>query len=491
MSTSSHPANQTVSAPDAITSMTALDLSATIKARQVSCRDVMQAFVSRIHELNPRFNPIVAMRDADALLAEADAADADLAAGNYRGWMHGFPLAPKDLSLASGLPATRGSLLFKDFVPDTDSITVARARADGAIVIGKTNTPEFGLGSQTFNPVYGATRNAWNEALTAGGSSGGGATALALNMLPVNDGSDMMGSLRNPAAFNGIYGFRPSWGRVPQGPVPDLFVQQLGVDGPMGRNPRDCARLLGTQAGYDARSPLSLTGDGSEFAALAGYQPPNSQPLAGKRIGWLGDLDGYLAMQPGVLDRCQLALNTLQGLGATVEPTEPGFAPAKLWESWLVLRAGIQGGNLGALIKDPERRKLVKDAVIWEAECASSATAADFFQASVVRSQFYLAMLRQFEQWDFLALPSAQVFPFDVNTDWPREINGRTMDTYHRWMEVVLPATMGGLPAVSLPVPASTNNGHATDMTGVQLIGAPRADAPVLQAAIDYFDAVR
>jgi amidase len=390
-------------------------------------------------------------------------------------------------ALTRGIPSTRGSLLFKDFVPNEDSITVSRARGDGAIVIGKTNTPEFGLGSQTFNPVYGVTRNAWNDQLAAGGSSGGAASALALNMLPVNDGSDMMGSLRNPAAFNGIYGFRPSAGRVPQGPLPDVFVQQLGVDGPMGRNPQDCARLLATQAGYHARAPLSLPGDGNEFIALSTYEPNDSKPLAGKRIGWLGDMNAYLPMEPGVLDRCHLALKQLESLGASIEATTLGFEPAELWRSWLVLRAGLQGGNLGPMIKDPARKKLVKDAVVWEAQSAAESTAADFFQASAARSRFYMAMLKQFEQWDYLALPTAQVFPFDAELDWPRTVNGKTMDTYHRWMEVVLPATMAGLPAVSPPVRPSRNDGQATDMAGLQLIGPPRDDTAVLRASIDFY----
>ncbi|MGB7180733.1 MAG: amidase [Burkholderiaceae bacterium] len=485
-----HPVNQTVPETNEITAMGGLELSAAIQSKRVSCVEVMRTFLERIHAINPRFNAIVALQDDDDLIAQAKTADQELAQGKSRGWLHGIPQAPKDLMLTRGIVTTRGSKLFENFVPTEDMVSVGRLRDEGAIFIGKTNTPEFGLGSQTYNDVYGATRNAWNEKLCAGGSSGGAGSALALNLLPVNDGSDMMGSLRNPAAFNGIYGFRPSAGRVPGAPSPDQFVQQLGVEGPMGRSPQDCARLLATQAGRTVRAPLSLAGDGSEFVPLASYQPANSRPLTGKRIGWLADLDGYLPMQPGVVERCQIGVKQLESLGASVEPVSLNFKPEALWQSWLVLRAGIQGGNLGALIANPEHRALVKPAVIWEAENAAGASAADFFQASVTRTSFYLSMVEMFETWDFLVMPTAQVFPFDVQTDWPREINGKPMDTYHRWMEVVLVPTMAGLPAMNLPIPATTNDGNAVDMTGIQLIGKPQDDSGVLTASIDFYNSL-
>ncbi len=481
-----HSVNQTVSAADDITALDALDLSAAIHAKKFSCQEVMRAYLDRINEVNGRFNAIVALQDEDDLMAQATSADAQLAAGQSQGWLHGIPQAPKDLALTKGIRTTRGSTLFVDLVPAEDSLIVERAREAGAIIIGKTNTPEFGLGSHTYNPVYGATGNACNEKLSAGGSSGGGAVALALNLLPVADGSDMMGSLRNPAAFNGIYGFRPSAGRVPLVPGVDQFVQQLGIEGPMARTPQNCARLLATQAGYSVRAPLSLAGDGSEFLPLADYQPKNSKPLAGKRIGWMGDFNGYLPMQDGVLDRCAVALKQLESLGAIVEPVAPNFDPAVLWQTWLVLRSGLQGGTLGPLIEDPAKRAVVKEAVVWEAQNARESSSADFFQASAARTSFYLSVVEMFDSFDFLMLPTAQVFPFDVALDWPKEIGDKKMDTYHRWMEVVLTPTMSGLPAMNLPVAASVNDGKATDMTGVQLIGKPQGDVAVLQASIDF-----
>ncbi|HET8747225.1 MAG TPA: amidase family protein, partial [Ramlibacter sp.] len=290
-------------------------LSRRIAAREVSCRDVMRASLQRIERLNPRHNAIVSLRDPDELLAEADARDAALARGERAGWMHGFPIAIKDLSDAQGLPTTMGSPAVGRRMPAADALFVQRIRAAGAIVIGKTNTAEFGLGSHTYNAVFGITRNAWDARKSAGGSSGGAAVAVALGMLPVADGSDMGGSLRNPAAFNNILGFRPSRGRVPAVPAEDVFFQQLGTEGPMGRTTEDVARLLCTMAGWDARAPLSL----SESVP----DPESADPIActpGKRIGWLGSLWPDLPLEPGIRELCEQALRKLEAAGFIVEP---------------------------------------------------------------------------------------------------------------------------------------------------------------------------
>ena len=236
-----------------IIAMDAAELSSAIRTRKVSCREVMQAYLDQIDRVNPKVNAIVSLRDRDAVLAEADERDRELAGGYYRGWMHGFPQAPKDLAATVGLPTTLGSPIFRDTIPPEDAIVVERIKKSGAIIIGKTNVPEFGLGSHTYNNVFGTTLNAYDQTKTAGGSSGGAAVALALRMLPVADGSDMMGSLRNPAAYNNIFGFRPSLGRVPLAPTPEIFYQQLATEGPMARTVTDLAMLLSTQAGYDER----------------------------------------------------------------------------------------------------------------------------------------------------------------------------------------------------------------------------------------------
>lgn len=302
-----------------IVALDALPLSAAIRRRELSCREVMQAYLAQIERFNPRVNAIVSLQAESRLLAQADERDRQLARGEWLGWMHGMPQAIKDLAATSGIPTTLGSPLFAGQVPEHDAIVVERVKSSGAIVIGKTNVPEFGLGSQTYNPLFGTTRNAYDPARIAGGSSGGAAVALALRMLPVADGSDMMGSLRNPAAYNNVYGFRPSQGRVPHGPQAELFVQQLATEGPMGRSVADLARLLATQAGYDPRCPLSLRDDPRRFADDLG------RDFRGARLGWLGDYAGYLPMEEGVLELCEAALGDFAELGCEVEACLPDY----------------------------------------------------------------------------------------------------------------------------------------------------------------------
>ena len=307
--------------PDSLCDLDADALSRMIHSRSVGCRETLESFLDRIERLNPTYNAIVSLRDRDELLREADARDAMLARGESMGWLHGMPIAIKDLASTRGIRTTWGSPIFRDFVPDADSLPVERVRRAGAIVIGKTNTPEFGLGSQTYNRVFGVTRNAYDASRCAGGSSGGAAVALALRLLPIADGSDYGGSLRNPAAFNNVLGLRPSQGRVPAAPVDDAFVAQFSTDGPMARSVVDLARMLAIQSGYDRRAPLSLAVDDALSAALT--QPAERWQTAaggagwrGCRIGWLGDYDGYLPTEPGVLEVCAGALGALRASAA-------------------------------------------------------------------------------------------------------------------------------------------------------------------------------
>ena len=454
----------------------ACELSEAIHARRVSCRELMDACLARIEALNPAFNAIVSLRAHDALRAEAEARDAELARGTSRGWLHGMPLAVKDTTATAGLRTTFGSPLFADHVPAHDAIVVERMKRAGAIVIGKTNVPEFGLGSHTYNPVFGTTRNAWDTRRSAGGSSGGAAVALALRLLPVADGSDVMGSLRNPAAFGNVFGMRPSTGRVPGGPLGDLYVSQLGTEGPLARRVRDLAMLLAIQAGHDARAPLSIAEDGRAFAE------PLQAHARGLRIGWLGDLGGYLPMERGVLDVCAGALRRLEGLGCAVEPLALGHSPAALWRCWLTWRSWLIAGRLAPHHANPAERERLKPEARWEVEQGLRLSAADVHAASLERSAFHRQLLRLFERVDVLALPSAQVWPFDAALDWPKAIEGTTMDTYHRWMEVTLYATLGGLPAISVP---AGFDARGLPM-GLQLIGAPHADRAVLELAAAY-----
>lgn len=281
----------------------AASLANAIRSRQVSCVEVMAAYLDHIEKINPRVNAIVALQDRTSLLAQSEEHDRQVARGELMGPLHGFPLAVKDLMPVKGIRTTQGSPILKDFVPEADGIMVERLRRAGGIFIGKTNAPEFGLGSHTYNPVYGATRNAYDQSRSAGGSSGGAAVALALRMLPVADGSDYGGSLRNPAGWNNVFGFRTSAGLVPPN-VADGWLPSMGVVGPMARNVPDLAMLLSVQAGYDARVPLSMTGDGT------GFQRRLETDLKGKRIAWSGDFRGYLPYEPGVLEVCRSALRS-------------------------------------------------------------------------------------------------------------------------------------------------------------------------------------
>ena len=455
-----------------ITDLSALALSAAIAERRLDCRSVMAAYLSRIEAINPLLNAIVSLQPAEALMAEAGEADRALAAGEYRGWLHGMPFAVKDLSEAKGISCTFGSANYADFVPDYDDIHVERIRAAGAIVIGKTNAPEMGLGSHTYNPVFGVTRNPYDRTKSAGGSSGGAAAGLAARILPVADGSDMMGSLRNPAGFNNVIGFRPSFGRVPS-LGNELFLGQLAVNGPMGRTVADVAALLATQAGHDPRDPLSLVGDDLS---------PDGRDIAGARIGWLGDFGGYLPFEPGMLELCRASLDVFRTLGCTVEEVPPGFDMARLWQVWRTLRHFLVSNGQAPDYADPARRARMKPEMIWEIENGRHLSAAEVHAASLGRSDWHRYVASLFERYDFLILPSAQVFPFAAEIDWPKAIDGRAMDTYHRWMEVVIGPTLAGLPVAAMPAGFSADGLPG----GIQIIGPARADRAVLSVAAAY-----
>ena len=459
-----------------IPNMSALVLSKAIHSKQVSCREVMQAYLKQIETHNPASNAIVSLAPQEALLAQADERDTQLARGQSMGWMHGLPQAVKDLADVEGFRTSQGSPLTPLTPAGKDGLMAARMRAAGCIMIGKTNTPEFGLGSHTFNEVFGATRNAWDPTKTAGGSSGGAAVALAQRMLPVADGSDFMGSLRNPAGWNHVFGMRPSQGRVPKPSAPDVFIAQLGTEGPMARTVSDLAMLLSTQAGYDARAPLSIQESGAAFAQSLDAN------MKGKRVGWLGNLNGYLPMESGVLEVCQDALKVLETTGCSVDTTSLGMQPEEIWDAWLVWRKALAGASTGAYTHLPNWREKVKPEAQWEYDQSLDLTGTQLMKASATRTRFYQSMLTAFESFDVLAVPSAQVWPFDIKERWPQTIAGRNMDTYHRWMEVVLYPTFAGLPAISVP---AGFNAQGLPM-GLQLIGKPKGDFELLQVAHAY-----
>jgi amidase len=474
----SNAVSQPVSAavrPSDVVMMDAVALAGAIRSRQVSCVEVMTAYLDHIEKLNPKVNAIVALQDRTALLAQSQERDAQVARGELMGPLHGFPSAVKDLAAVKGIPMTLGSPILKDFVPNADSIMVERLRKAGAIFIGKTNTPEFGLGSHTYNPVYGTTRNAYDQSRSAGGSSGGAAVSLALRMLPVADGSDYGGSLRNPAGWNNVFGFRTSYGRVPPD-ARDAWLPSMGVVGPMARNVADLAMLLAVQAGYDARVPLSIVEEGAVF------QGRLEKDFKGKRIAWSGDFKGYLPYEAGVLEVCKGALKTFESMGCVVEEAQPEYSIDSVWRAWLQLRAWQSGGGLLAYYNDPAKRAMMKPEAIFEVESGLKLTAFDITAASVVRTEWYQAVRRFFEKYDYFIVPTAQLFPFDANIHWPEEIAGKKMQTYHEWMKGVLPITMSGCPALAAPAGFSD---HGLPI-GIQIIGPNHSELSCLQMAYAY-----
>ncbi len=458
--------------------LSASQLSNLIHAKQVSCLQVMQAFLTQIEQQNPSVNAIVSMCSQTDLLKQATQADQQLKQQGSMGWMHGLPIAIKDLAAAQGFVTSMGSPLMQNRVAPNDALMVARIKAAGAIVIGKTNVPEFGLGSHSYNTVFGTTLNAFDQTKTAGGSSGGAAVALALHMLPIADGSDFMGSLRNPAAWNNIFGMRPSQGRVPMWPATDIYFSQLGTEGPMARTVQDLAQLLQTQSGFDERTPLSIQSTPSFTETLDNLSPRQL------RIGWLGDLNAYLPVEPGILQCCESRLKQLADLGAVVEPIKPNFSPPAIWQTWLVLRQFSVAARIAPFLINSANRAKIKPEALWEHDSAAGLSAQTVSQASIDRSSFYQKIISYFDHFDVIAMPVTQVWPFDATEHWPKTINGVVMDTYHRWMESVIYATLAGLPAISLPAGFGMPKAGSKPLpVGLQLIGKPQGDAQLLQIA--------
>ena len=444
-----------------ITGLSALELSMGIKTKQFSCYEVMQAYLNRIKKYNPTYNAIISMASNEILFNHAKEADKALSKGEYWGWMHGMPHAIKDLAPLKDFTYTSGSPMFADRIADQDGYITSKIRSQGAIFIGKTNTPEFGLGSQTYNPIFGPTGNAYNPKFTAGGSSGGAACGLGTKMLPVADGGDMMGSLRNPGAFNNVIGFRPST-NVVMGEG-DEINRLLSTSGPMGRNTRDLISLLKT---------IALK---PEFN---GIEPLDFKDV---KIGWLKDLGGYLPFEPGILKLCENSLSKLTSARAKVELTQTKINPSDLWTCWTTLRHQTRLKML-EFYENPVTHNLLKPELVWEIEQALSLKEKNIEQAELFRKEWYAELDRLFDKYDFLILPTAQVFPFSTDIHWPKEINGRIMDTYHRWMEVVIMASIGGIPAINLP----TGFDSEGRPMGLQVMGKFGNDRRVLQFGLAY-----
>lgn len=453
----------------------AVDLARMIRDKEVSALEVMTAFLSQIEQVNPKVNAVCSFIGEEAALNAAKKADEKLAKGEPVGPLHGLPHAVKDLALTDGIRTTFGSRIYKDFIAGEDALFVERLKQGGAIIIGKTNTPEFGAGSQTFNEVFGATRNPYNLSKTCGGSSGGAAVALACGMLPLADGSDLGGSLRNPASFCNVVGFRPSPGRVPSHPVM-LAWNTLAVEGPMGRTVQDVALLLSVMAGPDERSPISINEPGSTFSR------PLQRDFKGARIAWSRDLGRY-PVQPVVNEVCDRARSVFAALGCQVDDGQPDFNDAD--EIFQTLRAWAFAQTRGDdFIK---HRSLMKDTVIWNIEQGLKLSGVDVARAEAKRTQLYHRVREFMERYEFLILPVSQVAPFPVDIDWVREINGVKMGSYIDWMATCYAITLTGLPAISVPC-GFTSDGLPI---GLQIVGRHQRDFDVLQLAFAFEQATQ
>jgi amidase len=431
--------------------------------------------LNQIERVNPIVNAIVTQIPAEQVLAAADSADKALARGENTGPLHGLPIAHKDLVPTKDLRTTWGSPIFKDFIPDHDGLIVQRLKKAGAITIGKTNTPEFGAGSQTFNQVFGETVNPYDTTKTCGGSSGGAAVALACGLLPLADGSDMGGSLRNPGNFCNIVGFRTSPGRVPVWPSPVAWFP-IPVQGPMARTVADVALMLSAIAGPDPRSPISIAEPGSLFAR------PLDRDFKDVRIAWSKDL-GELPVDPRVTRALEDQRYVFENLGCIVEEAQPDFADAdeifKVWRAWRFELAYTE------LLKT--QRDLIKDSVVWNVEQGQKLTGPRIGRAEVKRTELYHRVREFMKTHEFLICPVNQVPPFDINQRWVKEINGVSMDTYIDWMKSCYYITVTGLPAISVPC-GFTPEGLPV---GIQIVGRYNNDFGVLQLAYAFEQATK
>ena len=460
---------------DALCFTSARDLAGMIRSREVSAREVMSAFLAQIARLNPPLNAIVAKLDDHACLALADAADRELSSGRPTGVLHGLPIAFKDLEAAVGFPFTKGSPIYKDLRPTEDTVIVERLRRAGTIPIGKTNVPEFGMGSHTYNQVYGTTFNPYDHSKSAGGSSGGAGAALASGMLPLADGSDLGGSLRNPANFNNIVALRPTVGLVPIAPTA-LPLVGVSVKGPMARSVSDVAFMLSVMAGADGRDPLTYPSTPSDFLL------PLERDWKGVRVAWSPDLGG-LPLDRRVRAVLESQRQTLLDLGCIVEEATPDLTDVD--EIFLTLRSWANWNTNGALLA--EHRSVMKPEAIWDIEAGAQLTGADVARA-IIKHGALLERMRVFqEKYEFLLCAVNQVPPFDAGLDWPKSIEGVAMENYVAWMKSTYWISPTCRPAMSVPA-GFTPEGLPV---GIQIVGRHRDDLGVLRLGYAFEQATQ
>jgi len=465
-------AGSPIGKPDEICDLSAVDMAARIRRRDLSAREVLAAHLARIEQINPKVNAIVTLV-AERAMADAARADEQAADGRALGVLHGLPVAHKDLLDTAGIRTTRGSRFLSDNVPKSDALIVTRIRAAGAITCGKTNTPEYGAGSQTFNAVFGATRNPYDLMKTCGGSSGGAAVSVSCGMLPIADGSDMGGSLRNPAAFCNVVGLRPSPGRVP---ADGGSWSPLSVLGPMGRSVADVALFLSAIAGPDLRSPLSIAEDPARFRA------PLERDFKGVRVAWWQGLGG-IPFEADIRRIVDGNRRVFEDLGCRVEDAEPDFTG--VGQAFPALRFAANHPQYSELIR--QRPEWVKDTLKFEVAQAERLTGADLGRAMATQTRVYDQSRAFFARYDYFVLPVTQVSPFDVDTPYPTEIAGQKMATYLDWMRSCWYVTFTTAPAISVPA-GFTPSGLPV---GLQIVGRHRDEWSVLQMAYAFEQATR
>ncbi|MCA9070825.1 MAG: hypothetical protein KDA84_17970 [Planctomycetaceae bacterium] len=453
---------------------TAVELTRSIARKEISAREVLEAHLDQIERINPQVNAIITLLP-DSAREQAAAADEYQARGEPLGPLHGLPIAHKDLVLTKGIRTTFGSPIYKDFVPPEDALIVERLKQAGAITIGKTNVPEFGAGSQTFNPVFGATLNPYDLTKTCGGSSGGAAVALASGMLPIADGSDTGGSLRNPANFCNVVGFRPSPGRVPVYPA-ELGWYTIGVQGPMARTVEDVALMLTAIAGPDDRSPISIAEPASRFTK------PLDRDFSNTRIAWSQNLGG-LPIAPEVTNALESHRSVFTDLGCGVNDAEPSFREAD--EVFKILRAWAFESKFGPMLE--KHRDQQKDSLIWNVECGQKQTGPQIAWAERQRTRLYQRVRKFLEKYEFLICPVSQVPPFSVEQEYITRINDVEMETYIDWMKSCYYISVLGLPAISVPC-GFTPEGLPV---GIQIVGRHQDDFGVLQLAYAFQEATQ
>ena len=444
----------------------AVEMARLIRTKQLSAREALAAHLKQIELVNPKVNAIVTLVPEMAADAAAKA-DEMQARGETLGPLHGLPVAHKDLFETRGIRTTFGSPLYKDYIPTEDDIVVERMRRAGAITIGKTNTPEFGAGSQTFNKVFGATHNPYDLTKTCGGSSGGAAVALACGLAPVASGSDSGGSLRNPAAFCNVVGFRPSIGRVPS-PKAAFAWSTLSTSGCLGRSVGDLAFALSTIAGPDSNSPLSINQPGEVFAA------PFGRSFKGVRVAWFKDLGG-VPFDPRVRAVVDAHRGTFESLGCIVEQAEPDFSPAEI--SFRTLRAWNSANSYAERLH--EHPDAFKQTLKLEIEEGLRLTGMDLARAETAHGVIWRRFQAFLEKYEYFVLPTTQLPPFDVTTEYPTEIAGVKFDNYIDWMKCCWYISATGNPAASVPA-GFTSEGLPV---GLQIVGRDKQDFSVLQMA--------